>query len=64
MFGNEICMGGFKALTKYHFKKGIEADIALAKMQGGHGSRPIPCSVVVSRLSVRSSPRFRCQPKS
>lgn len=64
MVGNEIRMGGFKALTKVQFKEGIEADIALAKTQGGHGSRPIPCSVVVSRLSVRPSPRFRCRPKS
>ncbi len=38
MFGNEIRMGGFKALTKYNFKEGIEAGIALAKTQGGHGS--------------------------
>ena len=38
MFGNEIRMGGFKALTKYNFKEGIEAGVALAKTQGGHGS--------------------------
>lgn len=38
MFGNEIRMGGFKALTKYHFKEGIEAGIDFAKTQGGHGS--------------------------
>ena len=38
MFGNEIRMGGFKALTKYNFKEGIEAGIALARTQGGHGS--------------------------
>lgn len=38
MFGNEIRMGGFKALTKYHFKEGIEAGILFAKTQGGHGS--------------------------
>jgi hypothetical protein len=38
MFGNEIRMGGFKALTKYHFKEGIEMGIDLAKTQGGHGS--------------------------
>lgn len=38
MFGNEIRMGGFKALTKYQFKEGIEAGIALARTQGGHGS--------------------------
>ncbi len=38
MFGNEIRMGGFKALSKFHFKEGIEAGIVLAKTQGGHGS--------------------------
>ena len=38
MFGNEIRMGGFKALTKYHFKEGIEAGVLFAKTQGGHGS--------------------------
>lgn len=38
MFGNEIRMGGLKALTKYHFVEGIEAAIALARTQGGHGS--------------------------
>ena len=38
MFGNEIRMGGFKALTKYKFKEGIEVGIMFAKTQGGHGS--------------------------
>ena len=38
MFSNEIRMGGFKALTKYHFKEGIEAGVNFAKTQGGHGS--------------------------
>ena len=38
MFSNEIRMGGFKALTRYHFKEGIEAGILFAKTQGGHGS--------------------------
>ena len=38
MFGNEIRMAGFKALTKYHFKEGIEAGVHFAKTQGGHGS--------------------------
>ncbi|MEI6810332.1 MAG: DUF6288 domain-containing protein, partial [bacterium] len=38
MFGNEIRMGAFKALAKYHFKEGIEAGVILAKTQGGHGS--------------------------
>lgn len=38
MFGNEIRMGGFRALTKYHFQEGIEAGVLFAKTQGGHGS--------------------------
>jgi len=38
MFGNEIRMAGFRALTKYHFKEGIEAGVLFAKTQGGHGS--------------------------
>ncbi len=38
MFGNEIRMGGFKALTKYHFQEGIAAGVMFAKTQGGHGS--------------------------
>jgi hypothetical protein len=38
MFGNEIRMGGFKALTKYHFREGLEAGVVFAKTQGGHGS--------------------------
>lgn len=38
MFGNEIRMGGFKALTKYHFKEAVDAGIEFAKTQGGHGS--------------------------
>jgi hypothetical protein len=38
MFGNEIRMGAFKALTKYHFQEGIEAGVLFARTQGGHGS--------------------------
>ena len=38
MFSNEIRMGGFKALTKFHFKEGIEAGVLFSKTQGGHGS--------------------------
>jgi len=38
MFSSEIRMGGFKALTKYHFKEGLEAGVEFAKTQGGHGS--------------------------
>lgn len=38
MFGNEIRMGGFKALAKHHFVEGIEAGVSFARTQGGHGS--------------------------
>jgi hypothetical protein len=38
MFGNEIRMGAFKALTKYQYAEGITAGVAFAKTQGGHGS--------------------------
>ncbi|MCE9612489.1 MAG: DUF6288 domain-containing protein [Chthoniobacter sp.] len=38
MFGNEIRMGGFKALSKYRFKEAIEAGVEFAMTQGGHGS--------------------------
>jgi len=39
MFGAEIRMGAFKALTKYHYQEGIEAGAIFAKTQGGHGSQ-------------------------
>ncbi|MEI6604994.1 MAG: DUF6288 domain-containing protein [Verrucomicrobiota bacterium] len=39
MFANEIRMGAYKALTKYHFKEGIAAAVIFAKTQGGHGSQ-------------------------
>ncbi|MCF7675710.1 MAG: HEAT repeat domain-containing protein, partial [Akkermansiaceae bacterium] len=38
MFGAEIRMGAFKALTKYHYKEAIDAGVVFAKTQGGHGS--------------------------
>ena len=38
MFGNEIRMGGFKALTKFHYQEGIAMGVLFAKTQGGHGS--------------------------
>jgi hypothetical protein len=38
MFSNEIRMGGFKALTKFNFKEGIDAGVEFARTQGGHGS--------------------------
>ena len=39
MFANEIRMGAYKALARYHFKEGIEAGVIFAKTQGGHGSQ-------------------------
>ena len=38
MFGWEIRMGAFNALTKFNFKEAIPAGIIFAKNQGGHGS--------------------------
>jgi hypothetical protein len=38
MFGNDIRMGGFKALTKYKYQEGIDAAVIFAKTQGCHGS--------------------------
>ena len=38
MFGAEIRMGAFRALTKYHYKEAIDAGVIFAKTQGGHGS--------------------------
>jgi hypothetical protein len=38
MFGAEIRMGAFRALTKYHYQEAIDAGIVFAKTQGGHGS--------------------------
>ena len=39
MFGSEIRLGAFKALTKYHFTEAIAAGVELALTQGGHGSQ-------------------------
>lgn len=38
MFSNEIRMGGFKALTKFHYQEGIDVGVHFAQTQGGHGS--------------------------
>ena len=38
MFGAEIRMGAFRALTKYHYQEAIDAGVIFAKTQGGHGS--------------------------
>ncbi len=39
MFGAEIRMGAFVALSKYHYREAIEAGVVFAKTQGGHGSQ-------------------------
>ena len=38
MFGSEVRMGAFKALTRHGFKEGLEAGLVFARTQGGHGS--------------------------
>jgi len=50
MFSNEIRMGGYKALTKYHFKEAIPAGIHFAKTQGGHGSQ-IRTGIIVGEIA-------------
>ena len=57
MFGNEIRMGGFKALTKYHFKEGIEAGVIFAKTQGGHGSESRTGEIMKEIVSYGSAAR-------
>ena len=50
MFSNEIRMGGYKALTKYHFKEAIPAGVHYAKTQGGHGSQ-IRTAIIVGEIA-------------
>ena len=57
MFGNEIRMGGLKALAKYHFKEGIEAGVILAKTQGGHGSEKRTKEIMKLVVSYGSAAR-------
>jgi hypothetical protein len=57
MFGNEIRMGGFKALTKYHFKEGIGAGVEFAKTQGGHGSESRTGEIMKELVSYGSAAR-------
>jgi hypothetical protein len=38
VFANEIRMGGFKALTRHHFKEDLATGVLFAKTQGGHGN--------------------------
>ena len=57
MFSNEIRMGGFKALTKYHFKEGIEAGVMFAKTQGGHGSESRTGEIMKEIMSYGTAAR-------
>lgn len=57
MFGNEIRMGGFRALTKYHFKEGIAAGVLFAKTQGGHGSESRTGVIMKEIMSYGSAAR-------
>ncbi|MEI8373079.1 MAG: DUF6288 domain-containing protein [Planctomycetota bacterium] len=57
MFGAEIRMGAFRALTKYHYKEGIEAGIIFAKTQGGHGSESRTGVIMKEIVSYGSAAR-------
>jgi hypothetical protein len=57
MFSNGIRMGGFKVLTKYHFKEGIEAGVMFAKTQGGHGSERRTGEIMKEIVSYGSAAR-------
>jgi hypothetical protein len=57
MFGNEIRMGGFKALVKYRFKEGIEAGVIFAKTQGGHGSESRTGEIMKALVGYGSAAR-------
>jgi hypothetical protein len=57
MFSNEIRMGGFKALTKYHFKEGLEAGVDFAKTQGGHGSESRTGEIMQAIVSYGTAAR-------
>ncbi|MDA1043861.1 MAG: DUF6288 domain-containing protein [Verrucomicrobia bacterium] len=57
MFSNEIRMGGFKALSKYHFEEGIQAGVALAETQGGHGSEGRTGEIMQTITSYGSAAR-------
>jgi hypothetical protein len=57
MFGNEIRMGGFRALTKYHFKEGLAAGVLFAKTQGGHGSESRTGVIMKEIVSYGSAAR-------
>ena len=57
MFSNEIRMGAFKALTKYHFKEGVAAGIEFAKTQGGSGSESRTGQIMKELVTYGSAAR-------
>jgi hypothetical protein len=57
MFSNEIRMGGFKVLTKFHFKEGLEAGVDFAKTQGGHGSESRTGEIMKAIVSYGTAAR-------
>ena len=57
MFGNEIRLGAYKALTKYHFKEAIAAGVDFAKTQGGHGSQKRTGEIVKELIGYGSAAR-------
>ena len=57
MFSNGIRMGGFKALTKYHFKEAIPLGVEFAKTQGGHGSEKRTGEIMKQLVSYGTAAR-------
>jgi len=57
MFSNEIRMGAYKALTKYHFKEGISVGVKFAQTQGGHGSEERTGEIMKELISYGAAAR-------
>ncbi|MEI6676679.1 MAG: DUF6288 domain-containing protein, partial [Verrucomicrobiota bacterium] len=57
MFGAEIRMGAFKALTKHHYQEAIDAGVVFAKTQGGHGSENRTGDIMKEIVSYGSAAR-------
>jgi Family of unknown function (DUF6288)/Concanavalin A-like lectin/glucanases superfamily/Domain of unknown function (DUF2341)/HEAT repeats/Carbohydrate esterase, sialic acid-specific acetylesterase len=57
MFSGGIRMGAFMALTKYHYKEGIDAGVVFAKTQGGHGSQTRTGEIMKQIASYGSAAR-------
>jgi hypothetical protein len=62
MFGNEIRMGAYKALTKYHFKEAIASGVDFAKTQGGHGSQKRTGEIVKELVAYGSAAKEAAAP--